>query len=234
MAALIGSAARSIGTGILAGAGNKISQTDKATVIVRGSRFLYVTSAGLIGLAWYTAYRNERVGPGDFRFPFPGKGGPATNSPDRPNKDYRSPFPTPGGSSPQELVDGPALLPLTGGGGWQGTEAVVKSLTAPGLAMGLKVTSAKRDTKATSTGGVSDHWTGKKNAYAEDISNGRATPQMDRAAIGIISALGGHYNGKSELNFTTHKGPFRIQVLYRTTVGGDHFSHIHVGVERVG
>lgn len=236
MAALLGTTARTIGTGILAGAGNKIAQTDKATVIVRGTRFIYATSAGMIGLAWYTAYRNERIAPGDYKFPFPGLTRAQKQfAPDRPDKAYKSPFPVPGGSSPQEIAGGQALLPLTGGGGWEGTEAVVKTLTAPALAMGLKVISEKRDTKGTASGGISDHWTGKKNAFAQDISNGSSpNPTMDRAAIQVMRALGAHYNGTSELVFTTHKGPFRVQVLYRTNTGGNHFNHIHVGVERTG
>lgn len=44
----------------------------KATQITKAGRILYISSATAIILGWYTAYRNERVAPGTFKFPFPG------------------------------------------------------------------------------------------------------------------------------------------------------------------
>lgn len=118
------------------------------------------------------------------------------------------------------------------GGGWAGSEGVVKGLAK--LA-GLQVTSAKRDRRYTSTGNTSDHFSGNKGAYAEDLSNGRATPQMDAAAQRIAAALGVTWTPRDgALEISKVVNGYRIQVLYRTRTGGDHFTHIHVGAKRVG
>ena len=116
-------------------------------------------------------------------------------------------------------------------GGWAGSQALAADLAMIGVGFGLKVTSEKRDTKATASGGVSDHWVGSKNAYAYDI--GGTVSDMDRAAASIMAALGVRYDGRSELVATTTIGGYRYQVLYRTNVGGNHFNHIHIGVKRV-
>lgn len=124
------------------------------------------------------------------------------------------------------------------GGSWSGSKAIVDDLreVANDAAGGkLRVISAKRPTRGTASGGISDHWIGKKTAYANDLSNGtHPTPEMDAGAVAIISALGGSYDGKSELVFTTTTAVpgYRIQILYRTQVGGNHDNHIHMGVDK--
>lgn len=76
---------------------------------------------------------------------------------------------------------------------------------------GLQVTSGLRPGAITSSGNPSDHgWGG-----AIDVSNGRATPEMDRAHRWLQLVM----------------GPAIKQMLYRTMVGGDHFSHIHVALK---
>jgi hypothetical protein len=119
------------------------------------------------------------------------------------------------------------------GGDWGGSQPICQALTRYGYANGLRLVSAKRDRRTTASGGVSDHWTGNTIGYAEDISNGaRPTPEMDRTAVQIMAALGEAYDPGSPLVFTTRRNGFRIQVLYRTQVGGNHDDHIHVGVRR--
>lgn len=118
------------------------------------------------------------------------------------------------------------------GGGWGGSEGVVNGLRS--LAAGLTVTSAKRDRRLTSSGNTSDHFTGQKHSFAEDLSNGRATPQMDAAAQRIARALGVNWSPQDgPLEIAKVVNGYRIQVLYRTHTGGDHFTHIHVGARRV-
>lgn len=52
-------------------AGNMAGSNNKASFIVKTLRAGYVMSAGGIAVAWYSAYRNERVEPGTGKFPIP-------------------------------------------------------------------------------------------------------------------------------------------------------------------
>lgn len=119
-----------------------------------------------------------------------------------------------------------------GGGGWGGSYTPATELAKLGESMGLSVTSEKRDRKMTASGNPSDHWAGSKNAYAYDL--GGSPQQMDAAAKRLAAQLGVKYNGRDELVLTKTVNGLRYQILYRTHVGGDHFTHIHVGVRRVG
>lgn len=116
------------------------------------------------------------------------------------------------------------------GGGWGGSYRPAMTMANLGAQFGLSVTSEKRERKSTASGGVSDHWTGSKNAYAVDL--GGTTDQMRKAAIAIAKKLGVSYNGRGPLVLTKTVGGLRYQVLWNTQVGGDHTDHIHVGVKR--
>lgn len=144
-------------------------------------------------------------------------------------------FPASGKSTPPGVPKAPlsAGLPtLTPGGGWGGSHALAQHFANLGRSMGLSIASEKRNRKMTASGGVSDHWTGSKTAYAYDMSNGsRPTPQMDRFAAAVAAQLGvkGWKGGVLNVN----RGGYRYQVLYRTNVGGNHFNHVHVGVRKL-
>lgn len=128
----------------------------------------------------------------------------------------------------------PAEVPKQPGGDWGGSHVVARSFADVGFEYGLKAVSEKRDRKATASGGVSDHWVGSKTSYAYDLSNGSApTEEMDKAAIEIAARLGVKYTAKGPLVLTKTVNGYRVQVLYRTNVGGNHFNHIHVGVRKV-
>jgi hypothetical protein len=119
------------------------------------------------------------------------------------------------------------------GGGWGGSYNIARSMMEIARGQGLSVMSEKRETKMTASGGVSDHWQGSKDAYAYDLSNGQSpTPEMDETARRLARLLGVNYDGKSELVLTKTIGGYRYQILYRTSVGGNHFNHVHVGVRR--
>lgn len=119
------------------------------------------------------------------------------------------------------------------GGGWGGSYNLAKGFAGIAKDLGLGVMSEKRERQHTASGGISDHWVGNKNAYAFDLSNGSSpTREMDAAARAIMARLGVRYDGKSELVRNVNVGDYRVQVLYRTHVGGNHFNHIHVGVRR--
>jgi hypothetical protein len=52
-------------------AGQMAGSNNKAKFVVKTFRAGYILSAGTIGVAWYSAYRNERVQPGTGKIPFP-------------------------------------------------------------------------------------------------------------------------------------------------------------------
>lgn len=118
---------------------------------------------------------------------------------------------------------------LVPGGGWGGSYDPATVLARIGEQLGLKPTSEKRSRKMTSSGLVSDHWTGSKSSYAYDL--GGSVTKMDKAARAIAERLGINWNG-GPLVATKVLNGLRFQILYRTNVGGNHFNHIHVGVRR--
>ena len=138
----------------------------------------------------------------------------------------------PGGAFQPQGTGGPVRPDFDDG--WQGSRSIAQGFLSLGQANGLKVMSEKRDRRDTTSGNRSDHWTGSRDSFAYDLSNGnKPTEEMDNTARAIAARLGFKWNG-GELNRTVAVNGYRIQVLYRTNVGGNHFNHIHVGVRRVG
>lgn len=139
----------------------------------------------------------------------------------------------PGGRAPSSTKP----MPLTPGGGWAGTQALAHVMEQIGASNGLKIISEKRPTVHTASGGISDHWSGNKTAYAYDLSNGsRPTPQMDATALAIATRLGvadkWRKQGQAGV-LNVNIGGYRYQMLYRTLVGGNHFNHVHIGVRKL-
>lgn len=140
----------------------------------------------------------------------------------------------PGNTTGDDAPNGSAK-PTSGGIGndWAGSMPVLLNLTrpikGPSGKGGMTVGNNKRDRQSTASGNISDHWKGHKGAYAEDLSGPVAN--MDQAAKDLMKLLGVDYNGKSELVWNKNIDGYRVQVLYRTMEGGDHFDHIHIGVE---
>ncbi len=146
-----------------------------------------------------------------------------------------------GGGADNAVNDGGNAVPNVNGGtlsphgGWNGTQGPVQDLVKT-LGPGFSVTSAKRDRKNTLSGGVSDHWSGNKNAYANDIGWGSSTPTAasDAAASKLVQSLGGPADwGKNGGVFNKTINGIRYQIIYRSNVGGNHFNHIHFGAKRV-
>lgn len=114
------------------------------------------------------------------------------------------------------------------GGGWGGAQAPVNRAQAIGVRNGLRVTSRKRSSGSSG----SDHHVTQRRSDAVDLSNGSSpTPQMDRTASRIAALLGVPGWRGGVLN--RRMNGYRVQLIYRTNVGGNHFNHVHVGV-RVG
>src|SRR6476661_4556920 len=71
-------------------AGQMAGSNNKAKFVVKTFRAAYIFSAGSIAVAWYSAYRNERVEPGTGKFPFPGISKlKRAYSPDRPEQEFK-------------------------------------------------------------------------------------------------------------------------------------------------
>lgn len=92
----------------------------------------------------------------------------------------------------------------------------------------------------TTTGGTSDHQGPSSVRWAADMSNGGSpTPEMDRLCNALCE-----FFGLSKLDMTTTgargstqqvtgtKNGFRIQIIYRSHLGGDHDNHVHCGVSK--
>lgn len=74
--------------------GNMAGSNNKANFVVHTLRVVYVGTGSIIVIAYYSAYRNERVEPGSISFPFPFvKKMKRQFSPDRPEKELPHPNP---------------------------------------------------------------------------------------------------------------------------------------------
>lgn len=116
------------------------------------------------------------------------------------------------------------------GGAWNGSKVVVQNLTREAKAKtGVRVNSSKRTTQRTVDGNISDHATICRACYAEDLVG--TVGQMDAAAVIIARHFGvkGYRKGTTLVVTGKVVNGFRIQVLYRTQIGGNHDDHIHVG-----
>lgn len=134
---------------------------------------------------------------------------------------------------------------IRAGGGYEGSQGVAKQLAGLGMMLGLKSTSEKRNNTNPYSGSRSDHDNANKDAYAYDLSSGpQPNESMDESALRIMRQLGDRNYKKGQPINTTQGvrtikvdgGTFRVQVIYRGTgaaFGGDHRSHLHVGVKRI-
>lgn len=111
------------------------------------------------------------------------------------------------------------------GGGLAGSEKPIQRAIAIGTRNGLTITSTKRSSGST----TSDHHVSQTRSSAADMSNGSSpTPQMDKTCREIATLLGHPEFRAGNLRVTLHG--YRVQLLYRTNLGGNHFNHVHVGV----
>ncbi len=112
------------------------------------------------------------------------------------------------------------------GGGWGGAARPAKRVIRLAKRNGLTITSKKRSILSTG----SDHHVSQRSAFAVDASNASSpTPQMDRFCHQIARRLGHPEFRAGVLTVPTVHG-YRVQLLYRTNVGGNHFNHVHVGI----
>jgi hypothetical protein len=129
--------------------------------------------------------------------------------------------------------------PSAGGlnGNWGGSMPKLISL----LPMGnWKAYSLKRGRKNTKSGYMSDHYVGNTTAYAADFGltttfNGNVEAGT-QFAIAVARNCGVNvtswkpYEGKDFKHYTPDG--FRIQIIWLSNVGGNHYDHVHLGVKR--
>jgi hypothetical protein len=134
-----------------------------------------------------------------------------------------------------------ASLNITGGGAAGVVNAAAQIAAGFGLktAQGLPLT-PENIAKANSThgptisGSRSDHQGPPDRAWAADMSNGSSpTKEMDAAAEAIGNAFGKRVNGKSSIVTSWNYNGYRLQLLYRTYTGGNHFNHVHFGARKL-
>jgi hypothetical protein len=104
------------------------------------------------------------------------------------------------------------------------------SLVAGRFGRTLRIGTGTAHSRLTTTGNVSDHWDG----HAVDIPAPVDSAKGDRIATAALIAAGvpsakarqmARRGGAYTLDFHGH----RVQVLWKTDVGGNHHNHIHVG-----
>lgn len=111
------------------------------------------------------------------------------------------------------------------GGGFAGSETPIQRAIAIGRRNRLTLIR----TKSPRAKSGSDHHPSQTRSFAADLSNGsNPTPEMDRTCAEIARLLGHPEFRAGVLNVNLHG--YRVQMLYRTNVGGNHFNHVHVGV----
>jgi hypothetical protein len=118
-------------------------------------------------------------------------------------------------------------------GPWGGSQKFAELAVRLGRRHGCSVVSAKRPTQSTASGGISDHWVGARHSYAVDLDScsmafpGGAADQTARdiAAAFDLPAHTGVVNA--------YRGRYRIQLLWQTYTGGDHYNHVHIGIRNL-
>lgn len=100
----------------------------------------------------------------------------------------------------------------------------------------INVGTGTNHNRMTTSGNVSDHWTG----HAADIPQAVDSKLGDLTAAHALEAAGVPWSEAYRMarkggvfNITPKSGQFkghRVQVLWKTMVGGNHHNHVHVGI----
>lgn len=133
---------------------------------------------------------------------------------------------------------------LIAGGGKMGTVTVAPGADRPGvptipavkmfvqrlsgiLGTSLTIGTGSNHTEMTTDGNVSDHWTG----HAADVPlSGAALTKAGQTALimaGMPSAQALQQRGGL---FNLNVGGHRVQIIFNSMQGGNHFNHLHIGI----
>jgi GH24 family phage-related lysozyme (muramidase) len=123
------------------------------------------------------------------------------------------------------------------GGDWGGSLPKLISILPAG---NWKASSQKRGKIETKSGNVSDHYMGNLDSYAADFFTSTAfggdESKATAFAIAVAQNAGKNidswepYVGKY-LNIDS--GDHRVQIIWQSMVGGNHYDHVHVGVTKL-
>jgi hypothetical protein len=123
------------------------------------------------------------------------------------------------------------------GGDWAGSLPKLISV----LPAGTWIAGQKRARKTTKGGSVSDHYFGNANSYACDFMLDKAFNNDKTAATNFAIAIAQNAGKNitswkpyinSYLNINTPDG-YRVQIIWLSMVGGNHYDHVHVGVRKL-
>ena len=136
--------------------------------------------------------------------------------------------------------EGSGRLPGSSGGGdggdWGGSLPKLISILPAGTWIGTH----NRARKTTKDGGVSDHYVGRTDSYAVDFMLDKTFKGDKTAATNFAIALAQNAGKNitswkpyvnSYLNIFTPDG-YRVQIIWLSMVGGNHYDHVHVGVRK--
>lgn len=104
----------------------------------------------------------------------------------------------------------------------------------------LVVTTGTSHNQFSSSGNVSDHWDGNGADFGMVVNGGADdSPVGDRIAAAALVVMGtsreeAMAKARAGGAITIVKGGLRLQVIWKSNVGGNHHNHVHVGVRRVG
>jgi hypothetical protein len=95
----------------------------------------------------------------------------------------------------------------------------------------ITITTGTNHNRLTVNGNVSDHWDG----HAADIAVPTSSREGDHIASAALQSVG--VPKKRAMQMARHGGLFnvnwhghRVQVIWKTYEGGDHYSHVHLGI----
>lgn len=95
----------------------------------------------------------------------------------------------------------------------------------------ITITTGTNHNRMTTTGNVSDHWDGHAGDIAVPVDSRRG----DVIAAAVLMAAGVPRGRAVQMArhggaFTLHHGGHRIQIIWKSYVGGNHHDHVHVGI----
>ena len=120
------------------------------------------------------------------------------------------------------------------------------ALVAGRLGRPITVCSGTNHRMMSSSGNVSDHWSGNGAdicssanrfpiASHGDLSSGGSGNDIATASLVIAGVPRARARSLARVGglCDVHTGRQRVQVIWKTRTGGDHYDHIHIGVKRV-
>ena len=122
------------------------------------------------------------------------------------------------------------------GGDWGGSLPKLISILPAGS---WKASSQKRGKIETKSGNVSDHYIGNTDSYAADFFTSTAFGGDESKATAFAIAVAQNA-GKNIDSWEPYVGKYlnidsedhRVQIIWQSMVGGNHYDHVHVGVTK--